>query len=166
MLVRAAHCEAGDVVVKPCCEVEWGRGQRQNRVCYDPARVSDADARKRHLRFIWEPQMWALLGWPFLEYFAHRGLHVVKSKRHWEHHRKGDVEGVAAFCMVCAVIALQWYGIAVGGVTYIAVHRCVHKAPTLMPTLARHHNLHHRFNNCNFGVTTTFVDKWLGTYRA
>lgn len=124
-----------------------------------------------------------LAGWTLVEYLVHRfafhhrfplgrRLHQI----HHDHPSDPDSERsslstplvAAPFGLVvlgCAGIedgSAIFAGLLAGYLVFIAVHYAVHRLPIepgswLYPTKIRH-LAHHRFDTCNFGVTTSFWD--------
>ena len=54
-------------------------------------------------------------------------------------------------------------GFGAGAAAYVVVHAVVHKRGRWLPSLAAHHKLHHNDPTVNFGVTTTLLDRLMGT---
>ena len=130
---------------------------------------------------------WA--GWTLWEYQVHRfAFHRRESpleSSHLVHHAAPRaVNGLPFF--VALLIALALFGVlrlflstpfaclAVAGaymgyVHYSILHHVQHATPRSYGPyrrLRRHHMLHHRFIDRNFGVTTTLWDRVFGTYQA
>jgi sterol desaturase/sphingolipid hydroxylase (fatty acid hydroxylase superfamily) len=107
------------------------------------------------------------------EYIAHRFvLHAIAPVRHRIHHAhpRESIDkifwqiwlsfGVLYLITGGAVLA----GALVAYAWYLYVHYCAHQNPAILPaSLLKHHLVHHRFANRNYGVTTKFWDRVFGT---
>jgi sterol desaturase/sphingolipid hydroxylase (fatty acid hydroxylase superfamily) len=139
------------------------------------------------------PLMTGIILWPLLEYVLHRFLgHVIKvntlfKKEHSRHHAETNYfapltyKGAAAI-LVCTFIVLlvrffsgSWeiaITFTVGFISMFAFYEWTHwsfhaRAPRtkLGMKLRKHHFTHHFHNpKMNHGVTTTIIDKLVGTY--
>jgi len=130
-----------------------------------------------------------LAAWTLLEYLVHRFvLHSYSSvgrrlhQLHHDHPNDPDAERsslstpLIAFPMGFLLIATAgmedgsaiFAGLLLGYLAFITVHYAVHRWPIgpnswLHPAKLRHLT-HHRLENCNFGVTTSFWDMVFRTY--
>ena len=108
---------------------------------------------------------------PVVEYFAHRFLHIIKSKAHIDHHvkhvRKYDgytcalYPAVISFCGAWFLPQLMvvWVGIAKYQITHYLVHNT-----DLFQELKRHHIGHHCIDPTkNYGFSAIWVDDVMGT---
>lgn len=110
-----------------------------------------------------------LIIWHPLEYCLHYFLHLVNEKRHKEHHilvHKNNLQNFNSvydleyFYYILPVLYYFNYPILfLGSLWYFTVHTIIHFKPELLPNLSKHHMEHHIIPNCNFGITTTFLDK-------
>jgi sterol desaturase/sphingolipid hydroxylase (fatty acid hydroxylase superfamily) len=124
-----------------------------------------------------------LAAWTLVEYLVHRfAFHhrfPLGRRLHQLHHdHPGDPDAertslttplvaspFAVMVLGCAGIedgSSIFAGLLVGYLVFIAIHYAVHRLPIepgswLYQTKIRH-LAHHRFDNCNFGVTTSFWD--------
>ncbi len=123
----------------------------------------------------------AVAAWTLLEYLVHRfAFHWVVGRRqhqlHHDHPSDPDAERTSlttpllAFpvgFLLISTAGLQdgsalFAGLLIGYLVFIALHYAVHRRPIgpgdwLYPAKLRH-LAHHRFENCNYGVTTIFWD--------
>lgn len=129
-----------------------------------------------------------LLGWTLLEYVLHRGLfhHApILSAIHARHHdAPNDFIGTPAWASVLigmvAVASPAWAmlgfdlgtaataGLVCGYLWYVFVHYAAHHwqpqpGSYLYRARMRHAQHHHRSDEGNFGVTTSFWDRVFGT---
>ena len=114
-----------------------------------------------------------LVAWTVAEYITHRFvLHAIAPVQHGIHHAhpKEAVDKIfwqiwLAFVVVYlitggAILA----GALVAYAWYLYVHYCAHQNPAILPaSLLKHHLVHHRLANRNYGVTTKFWDRVFGT---
>jgi len=126
-----------------------------------------------------------LLG-SFVEYGTHRLMHLrwVLGKRHANHHKKADGQGVWGEFADYFLFSLLfiWLGFLVStpvGITYAVgvalyaflaawAHQLNHERPELVFWMPRPvHYLHHKYNlwQTNFGILVDFWDRLLGTYE-
>lgn len=138
--------------------------------------------------------LWALaglVGYSLIEYSFHRWvLHGFLTRDHRLHHVEPFAPhalpfstGLAAHTGMLVALSLAigldlalcaLLGSSIGYALYGQLHELFHRDPTLarrlMPRLYRHHMLHHRAGSeaeeRNFGVLTTFWDRFFGTYAA
>ncbi len=129
--------------------------------------------------------------WGGVEYAAHRWLfhrgRSIATRAHARHHAEAEAlismpafisPGLATTSwLVLAVIvgkglaALAVFGLYAGYNYYAALHHLLHRHRALvdwLPPLARledHHRVHHRRCAVNFGVSTTWWDRLMGTYQ-
>jgi sterol desaturase/sphingolipid hydroxylase (fatty acid hydroxylase superfamily) len=130
-----------------------------------------------------------LAAWTLLEYLVHRFVfHRCSSvgrrlhQLHHDHPNDPDAERsslstpLIAFPIGFLLIATGgvkdgsaiFAGLLLGYEAFITVHYAVHRWPigpnSLLYPAKRRHLTHHRFESCNFGVTTSFWDIILRTY--
>lgn len=141
------------------------------------------------ISFSGSPLVWlamfvvGLLAWTFYEYVVHRLSHhlwILRDIHHLHHDDQKAYIAVHPIATVALYVAF-WLvfgphstalavGFSVGYVIYAAAHTLFHYAritpASPLYRLKRHHALHHRFDNVNFGVITTLWDRAFGTYRA
>lgn len=126
------------------------------------------------------------LAWGPFEYATHRWFfHSPRSpshKGHGLHHRRpldllavpfffSSVVGVVLYQLLVLLIpgrplSLFLSGMALGYFYYGLIHHTLHHSTLvqrLFSHLYNHHELHHRFPRFNFGVSTTYLDRFLGT---
>jgi sterol desaturase/sphingolipid hydroxylase (fatty acid hydroxylase superfamily) len=113
------------------------------------------------------------LAWTLAEYLTHRFvLHAIAPVQHGIHHARPQDTIDKVFWQVWlafAVVDLIVGGAVLAGVLvayawYLFVHYCAHHNPALLPaSLLKHHLVHHRFANRNYGVTTKCWDRIFGT---
>jgi sterol desaturase/sphingolipid hydroxylase (fatty acid hydroxylase superfamily) len=125
--------------------------------------------------------------WTLLEYLVHRFVfhrHSVGRRLHQLHHdnpsdpdseRSSLSTPLLAFpvgFLLIGVAGLEdgsaiFAGLLLGYLVFIAIHYAVHRWPiepgSWLYSAKMRHLTHHRFENCNFGVTTIFWDIVFGT---
>ena len=113
---------------------------------------------------------------PFVEYFTHVFLHKINHINHERHHYKvrnnkfqpyNELNHLEKWPGIALSITmyLQYYLIVSWILYYWIVHSIIHYYPKAFPTLYYHHISHHIYSNHNYGVSSTFVDKLMGTYK-
>ena len=110
--------------------------------------------------------------WTFAEYWTHRSvLHKWLWHGTHEHHHLEPAEFVESIWWYTPVlftvlwfifpIAL-WGGFAAGYVWFLTMHHWLHHRSltpgTWIYRYAIWHGRHHKFNNCNYGITTSIWD--------
>jgi len=130
-----------------------------------------------------------LVAWTLLEYGFHRFVYhkgnTLAHKGHLMHHESPRLLLGMPWYVTSGFFLLMWYifavrlrvqfaasffgGIAAGYFYYCSVHHIQHHfrvANVWFRDLTRHHNIHHRLQDVNFGVTNRFWDRVFGTqYR-
>jgi sterol desaturase/sphingolipid hydroxylase (fatty acid hydroxylase superfamily) len=120
--------------------------------------------------------------WTLLEYLVHRFVFhrfSVGQRLHQLHHdHPSDPEAERSSlstplialpigCLLVAIAGVEdgsaiFAGLLLGYLAFIAVHYAVHRWPvepnSWLYTAKMRHLTHHRFENCNYGVTTLFWD--------
>jgi sterol desaturase/sphingolipid hydroxylase (fatty acid hydroxylase superfamily) len=120
--------------------------------------------------------------WTLLEYLVHRIVfhrYFAGQRLHWLHHdRPNDPEAersslstpliafpIGFLLIVAAGVedgSAIFAGLLLGYLTFIIVHHAVHrrliKPNSWLHSAKLRHLTHHRFDNCNYGVTTIFWD--------
>ena len=113
--------------------------------------------------------VWHGVGYPVVEYAAHRWLHAHKNPYHLSHHARGWHQLSSESAVLAAVAVFAWlhlWIVASSFARYWCVHQIVHKCPhNWFPTLAKHHLIHHQVRGVNYGVSSVWVDKIAGTYK-
>jgi sterol desaturase/sphingolipid hydroxylase (fatty acid hydroxylase superfamily) len=124
------------------------------------------------------PLLLAGLGaWTLMEYGIHRGLHHPRLIRyHLPHHREPEAgSALGTFSSIGAglfvfLLSYLWppivafiQGLMLGYVWFVIVHATTHHR-SMSASLTEAHLIHHRDGSSNFGVTTTFWDRLLGTF--
>jgi sterol desaturase/sphingolipid hydroxylase (fatty acid hydroxylase superfamily) len=128
--------------------------------------------------------------WTLLEYLVHRSVfhhHSIGRRLHQLHHdRPNDPDAersslstpLLAFPIGFLLIGTAgvkdgsaiFAGLLLGYLAFIAVHYAVHCWPigpnSLLYSAKLRHLAHHHFENCNYGVTTSFWDIVFRTRRA
>jgi sterol desaturase/sphingolipid hydroxylase (fatty acid hydroxylase superfamily) len=129
--------------------------------------------------------------WTLAEYLVHRFLLHWKSSVFWPEHLKHHQRPLAdvgvplhetVFISMYATAAL-WFcfgidgalfatGASLGYVVYVSIHEAMHRATDvwhpLEPVLTRRtklHDLHHKGQPVNYGITTMLWDRVFGTYK-
>ncbi len=115
--------------------------------------------------------------WTFVEYWTHRSvLHRwFWHGTHENHHLKPEdfVENIwwytpLLFGILWIILPLSWWvGFAAGYIWFMLMHHWLHHRP-LHPEMwlynyAKWHGLHHKFGNCNYGITTNVWDRLFRT---
>src|ERR1700676_2940686 len=114
-----------------------------------------------------------LVAWTLAEYITHRFvLHAIAPVQHGIHHARPQDAIDKVFWQVWLAFAVIYVivggavlaGVLVAYAWYLFVHYCAHHNPALLPaSLLKHHLVHHRFANRNYGVTTKCWDRVFGT---
>lgn len=124
-----------------------------------------------------------LVAWTLLEYLVHRFvLHRISSagrrlhQLHHDHPNDPDAERSSlstpliglpiGFLLIATAGVLDgsaiFAGLLLGYLAFITIHYAVHRRPigpnSWLYSAKLRHLTHHRFENCNFGVTTSFWD--------
>jgi sterol desaturase/sphingolipid hydroxylase (fatty acid hydroxylase superfamily) len=111
--------------------------------------------------------------WTLAEYITHRFvLHAIAPVQHRIHHARPKDAVDKIFWQIWLAFAVCY--LAMGGAVlagalvayawYLFVHYCAHNNPAIVPaSLLKHHIVHHKFANRNYGVTTKFWDVIFGT---
>jgi len=133
--------------------------------------------------------LWILAGflaWGPFEYMTHRWFfHSPSSPSHKGHglHHRSPLSLLAVPFFFSSVVGLVLYqsltlflpgrpvslflsGMALGYFHYGLIHHTLHHSLLVQRVFAhlyRHHELHHRFPRFNFGVSTTYLDRFFGT---
>jgi sterol desaturase/sphingolipid hydroxylase (fatty acid hydroxylase superfamily) len=110
---------------------------------------------------------------PICEWGIHYGLHLFNNSNHYIHHkqvRKNILDTkknirierwpilVIAFC--------TYYHFYIGifaFLKYYIIHTILHWKPSYLPSLANHHNVHHKYSKYNYCVTNIWPDKLFNT---
>jgi sterol desaturase/sphingolipid hydroxylase (fatty acid hydroxylase superfamily) len=111
--------------------------------------------------------------WTLAEYLTHRFvLHTIAPVQHGIHHKRPQEAIDKIFWQVWLAFAVVYLiaggavlaGVLVAYAWYLFVHYCAHHNPAFLPaSLLKHHLVHHRFANRNYGVTTKCWDRVFGT---
>jgi sterol desaturase/sphingolipid hydroxylase (fatty acid hydroxylase superfamily) len=111
--------------------------------------------------------------WTLSEYLTHRFvLHAIAPVQHRIHHARPQDAIDKIFWQIWLAFAVVYLiaggavlaGVLVAYAWYLFVHYCAHHNPALLPaSLLKHHLVHHRFANRNYGVTTKCWDRIFGT---
>jgi hypothetical protein len=106
---------------------------------------------------------------PISEYIIHYLLHYTNNYIHKKHHIKYhtnhfSIEKTPLF-LFSIFIYLQYFHIAISFIIYWTIHTIIHLKPKLLPILYKHHHLHHKYNNCNYAVTTIWPDYLFNTIK-
>jgi sterol desaturase/sphingolipid hydroxylase (fatty acid hydroxylase superfamily) len=128
-----------------------------------------------------------LAAWTLLEYLVHRFAfhwHPTGQRLHQRHHdQPGNLEAersslstpllalpIGFVLIVSAGVkagSAVFAGLLLGYLTFIALHHVVHRCQidsnSWLYSAKMRHLIHHRLENCNFGVTTGFWDIVFGT---
>jgi sterol desaturase/sphingolipid hydroxylase (fatty acid hydroxylase superfamily) len=123
-----------------------------------------------------------LLFWTLWEYATHRWISHrwwILREAHWLHHKRQKDYIAIHPAVTLGLYAVFWLlfgiqssafmiGFSCGYIAYATLHTMFHYAAirgdSWLWTLKRHHALHHRFHDVNFGVVTTFWDRVLRTH--
>ena len=110
---------------------------------------------------------------PIFEWFVHYALHKINNAYHKSHHiyfykNKVRVE-ILPGLVIPILIYFNCYILLLLNLKYYSIHTIIHKKPMmfngLFIYLVKHHTIHHRNPNYNFGVTCLWVDKLFNTYK-
>ncbi len=114
-----------------------------------------------------------VVAWTLAEYITHRFvLHAIAPVQHGIHHAHPNDAIDKIFWQIWLAFAVVYLPIAgavlagalVAYAWYLFVHYSAHRNPAILPaSLLKHHLVHHRFANRNYGVTTKFWDRAFGT---
>lgn len=110
-----------------------------------------------------------VISWTLFEYALHRWLghyfHTPVRAHHLEHHRDPNDSPSTAWRVVALVLLATGepllVGFALGFWGYEWAHHRAHKASIT----GNEHFQHHAKPTVNFGVTTSFWDRMMGTYE-
>jgi sterol desaturase/sphingolipid hydroxylase (fatty acid hydroxylase superfamily) len=112
---------------------------------------------------------------PFLDYWCHRLLHRYKHTMLGQYHRghhaeiKTDDSSADEFEVWCYLMAaltqLHPYttGAGLGFLQYAFFHQLSHDQPTWLPSVSRHHGIHHLAPDKNHSITMSWPDCVFGT---
>lgn len=111
--------------------------------------------------------------WTLVEYLVHRFvLHDFFPMRHGMHHANPDEPVLTVFWQIWACFAVVYFvanGAFLAGALgayawYLFLHHNAHHGSNnLLPSLLKHHKIHHRLASRNFGVSTSLWDHVFGT---
>jgi sterol desaturase/sphingolipid hydroxylase (fatty acid hydroxylase superfamily) len=114
-----------------------------------------------------------IVAWTLAEYITHRFvLHAIAPVQHGIHHARPNDAIDKIFWQIWVAFVVVYLitggavlaGALVAYAWYLYVHYCAHQNPAILPaSLLKHHLVHHRFANRNYGVTTKFWDRAFGT---
>lgn len=108
-----------------------------------------------------------------MEWFFHFLLHKFNNQFHKRHHlmfhnksKNIEIEKWAVFTLLFFLYN-KYYLISILNFRYLLIHTIIHKNPTIFNNLFKsyvdHHIKHHKINDCNYGVSTIWVDKLFNT---
>lgn len=126
--------------------------------------------------------------WGLIEYTLHRyvfhGRQSFASRGHALHHKEPQALVAVPFFTGFAVAVLLWLllplclseattffyiaGMTVGYTSYGILHYLMHQMTfrgARLSALQRHHEAHHRYARSNFGITSRYLDRLMGTLR-
>ena len=100
---------------------------------------------------------------PCIEYFVHRILHKINSTIHKTHHIevKNNINEIELYILPFLAISIynEYNYLAIGILKYMIIHNMLHTHPDLLPShLVNNHNIHHKFNNHNYGISSIYPD--------
>lgn len=115
--------------------------------------------------------------WTFNEYWVHRSvLHrYFWHGTHERHHNEPEefVETIWWYTPVLGIVSYPllplglWAGFWAGYVWFLCMHHMLHHRAltpgTWLYQYARWHGLHHKFGDCNYGITMNWWDRVFGT---
>ena len=110
---------------------------------------------------------------PIFEWFIHYFLHIINNKYHKAHHidfynNRVIIEKVPIIT-ISLFLYLNWYILFLINLQYYVVHTILHRNPTICGGyflyLVKHHQIHHKNPDYNFGVSNIWVDKLFNTYK-
>ena len=109
---------------------------------------------------------------PVLEYIIHYTVHKTDNSFHKEHHNcvtqnKLKLLTLEYWCITCITVCLimRIYSLSSMFMRYWLFHQYIHKNwGNESNSYVKHHMIHHRKSRYNYGVSSMWVDKLLGTY--
>jgi sterol desaturase/sphingolipid hydroxylase (fatty acid hydroxylase superfamily) len=111
---------------------------------------------------------------PLNEYYAHILLHKYEMRNHKRHHinyhkslKDKTKLKIEKWPFVAFIIAnlISFDIMSYGFLIYFVNHTIIHLKPHWMPKVSKHHVIHHKYNDCNYCVSTRWPDYLLGTIR-
>jgi sterol desaturase/sphingolipid hydroxylase (fatty acid hydroxylase superfamily) len=111
---------------------------------------------------------------PILEYTAHYLLHKYDMYYHKSHHilyhqslRDNTNLAIETWPFYAFVILniLTLDVMSFSMLIYFVNHTIIHLRPEWMPKISKHHHIHHKYNNCNYCVSTRWPDYLFGTIK-
>ena len=106
---------------------------------------------------------------PITEYLIHRLLHYTNNYIHKKHHIKYHTNTFSIektpLILASTLIYLQYYHSANCFIIYWIIHTTIHLQPQFLPKLYSHHHLHHKYNHCNYAVSTIWPDYLFNTIK-
>ena len=119
--------------------------------------------------------VYTVIFWPFIEYSIHYLLHIYGERRHKDHHiyvHSKKYRNLTLFTeleyfyyIIPIVLYIGYTKLCMCLLWYFSVHSIIHFRPTMIPILSKHHMLHHRYPNYNYGICTTYIDRLFGTLK-
>jgi len=106
---------------------------------------------------------------PFIEWGIHYGIHRPPPLKYHKNHHLSYFSNkpIYEFWVIPVILFLYymtWYLASLGFFKYTIVHNIIHYFPNALPSLTRHHLIHHENPKVNFAVSAIFPDKIMGTY--
>jgi len=111
--------------------------------------------------------------YPIIEYSIHYIVHKTENVFHREHHNcvtEGKMYLLTReyWCITCIIssMILGFYGICSMFVRYWIFHQYIHNNwDDDCNIYVRHHKIHHKKSRYNYGVSSMWMDKLMGTYK-
>jgi sterol desaturase/sphingolipid hydroxylase (fatty acid hydroxylase superfamily) len=113
------------------------------------------------------------VAWTLAEYAIHRWvLHYLLPTQHSLHHASPNEPIIHIFWQIWVCFGFAYFlvgpafleGSLVAYAWYLFAHYGAHHSRDTLPaSLVKHHNIHHKFSNRNFGVSTMLWDRLFGT---
>tara|TARA_A100001015_G_C14891737_1_gene672690 strand:- start:21 stop:356 length:336 start_codon:yes stop_codon:yes gene_type:complete len=104
---------------------------------------------------------------PIFEWSIHYTLHKINETFHKKHHiqyhtGKVPIEKWPIPIMLYYIYVKNYLFLFIC-FKYCLIHNIIHQYPNMLKTYTKHHFLHHKYPEYNYGVTSMWVDKLFGT---
>ena len=107
---------------------------------------------------------------PFVEWGIHYVIHEPPPLQYHKNHHLSyfTKKPIYEFWVIPVILLfyyMAWYLTSLGFLKYTLVHNIIHYFPNALPSLTKHHLIHHENPKVNFAVSAIFPDKILNTYK-
>ena len=106
---------------------------------------------------------------PVIEWGIHYYIHqppplIYHKSHHLAYHQNKPIYEFWTVPVILILYLLGFYILSLGFAKYTLVHNIIHYFPNTLPSLTRHHQIHHENPKVNFAVSSLFPDKFMNTY--